>query len=303
MSPIRLTWTLEAAILVLVLLASPGAGQPSSLRRLSQELTTAPRTSLRIEAARALGRAGTPLGVRILRAALPQERSRPVRLEILRAMRTIAFQRYEGYRDALEAIAYAADDAAERDELVRVRATEAMWEAGKRDLLDPVPFLSRQLADRSQRLRLSAVEMLRKLGTPDAAEVLGRTAIDKGQSETIRLAAIEAIGAVALTEGGPVGRDIHLADLARSEALGVPPLTSDLALERRHERQIAYLSVVARDPDSSPTLVLRAVKSMGQVKDRSSVPVLRELLETHRHLGIRKQATRVLSHVLARQYE
>ena len=60
-SPIRLTWTLEAAILVLVLLASPGAGQPSSLRRLSQELTTAPRTSLRIEAARALGRAGPPL--------------------------------------------------------------------------------------------------------------------------------------------------------------------------------------------------------------------------------------------------
>ena len=78
---------------------------------------------------------------------------------------------------------------------------------------------------------------------------------------------------------------------------------SDRALARRHQRQIGYLAAVARDGDSSPALVLRAVKSMGQVKDRSSVPILRELLETHPHVGIRKQATRVLSHVLARQYE
>lgn len=264
---------------------------------------SAPRASLRTEAARALGRAGTPLGVRALRVALPQEHSRPVRLEILRAMRAIAFQRYPGYRDALRAIADVADDAVESDELVRLRATEALWEAGRKDLLDPVPILSRQLSDRSQRLRLSAVEMLRKHGSPEAAEVLGRTAIDKSQSETIRLAAIEAIGAVALTEGGAVGRDVHNANLSRAEALQVPALVSDRALERRHRRQIGYLAAVARDADSSPTLVLRAVKSMGQVKDRSSVPVLHELLETHPHDGIRKQATRVLSHVLARQYE
>jgi HEAT repeat protein len=226
-----------------------------------------------------------------------------VRLEILRALRTIAFQRYPGYRDALAGIADAADDGVETDELVRLRATEALWEAGKRDLLDPVPILYRQLGDESQRMRLSAVEMLRKLGTPEAAEVLGRTAIDVGQTETIRLAAIEAIGAVALTEGGPVGRQVHLANLSRSRVLQTPPLHTARPLERRHQRQIAYLAAVVRDQASSPTLALRAVKSMGQVKDRSSIPILREILETHPHDGIRKQATRVLSHVLARQYE
>ena len=49
--------------------------------------------------------------------------------------------------------------------------------------------------------------------------------------------------------------------------------------------------------------MLRAVKSMGQVKHKSSIPVLNELITTHPNSAIRKQATRVLSHVLARQYE
>ena len=297
----RITWALVA--LLLTGAAAPAPGQDIHVRRLAQELLGARRTSLRVEAAKALGRTGTPLGVRVLRLALTRERSRAVRLAIVRAERTIAFQRYEGYRDALAALAEAASDEVEGDELVRLRATEALWEAGKRDLLDPVPILATQLEDRSQRLRLSAVEMLRKRGSAEAAEVLGRAAIDKGQTETIRLAAIEAIGAVALTEGGPVGRDTYRANQGAAQALNREPLTSDRVLERRHQRQIGYLAVVARDAQSSPTLVLRAVKSMGQVKDHSSVPVLRELLETHPHDGIRKQATRVLSHVLARQYE
>ncbi|MFH1568299.1 MAG: HEAT repeat domain-containing protein [Gemmatimonadota bacterium] len=293
----------HAALLLLVLLAAPLAAQDADVRRLGRELLSAPSPSFRCEAARALGRAGTPMGVRVLHAALPQERDQAVRLEILRALRAIAFQRYPGYREALAAIAYAADDAVERDELVRLRATEALWEAGKKDLLDPVPVLSRQLTDTSQRLRLSAVEMLRKLSTPEAAEVLGRTAVDKTQSETVRLAAIEALGAVALSEGGPVGRSVDGANIAAAREFPITPLVSSRALERRHERQIQYLAAVARDQDSSPTLVLRAVKSMGQVKDHSSVPVLRELLATHPHAGVRLQATRVLSHVLARQYE
>ena len=142
-----------------------------------------------------------------------------------------------------------------------------------------------------------------KWGTPEAAEVLGTTALDKGQSETVRLAAISALGAVALSEGGPVGRSVDGTNIAVAAQFPIPPLVSNRTLERRHQRQILYLSTVARDQESSPTLVLRAVKSMGQVKDHSSVPVLRELLATHPHAGVRKQATRVLSHVLARQYE
>ena len=81
----------------------------------------------------------------------------------------------------------AADDANERDELVRLRATEALWEAGKKDLLDPVPLLERQFTDRSERLRLSAVRMLRKFGSPGAADALGRALLDKSLTETVRL--------------------------------------------------------------------------------------------------------------------
>ena len=226
-----------------------------------------------------------------------------MRLEIMRALRTIAFQRYPGYREALAAIGEAADDDSERDELVRLRATEALWEAGKKDLLDPVPILHRQLSDRSQRLRLAAVKMLRKHGSAQAADALGRAALDKNQSETIRLEAIAGIGAVALTEGVEMGRHVEANNIAVMRLLGAPPLVPVAALEKRHERQVKFLAAIARDPDNSFTLMLRSVKSLGNVKDRSAIPVLRELIETHPHAGIRKQATRVLSYVLARQYE
>lgn len=295
------SWSLAA--LALLLLSWPLQAQDPDVRRLRDELLNGPGASLRLEAAQALGRVGTRQSVRTLQSALPAERSRPVRLEIVRALRAIAFQRYAGYRQALAAIGYAADDDNEPDELVRLRATEALWEAGNRDLLDPVPILHRQMGDRSQRLRLAAVFMLRKNGSPEAAVVLERIAVDKAQSEKVRLEAIEALGAVALSEGGPVGRIVAGGELTRADHLGVRPLTSDRALERRHERQIHFLATVARDPDSSPTLVLRAVKSMGQVKDKSAVPVLQELMANHPHTGIRKHATRVLSHILARQYE
>ena len=291
------------AALAFLLLSGPIQAQDPDVRRLGNELLNGSTPSLRTEAAQALGRVSTPLSVRVLQGALPAETSHPVRLAIVRALRTIAFQRHTGYHVALAAIGYAADDANEPDELVRLRATEALWEAGNRDLLDPVPILRRQLSDRSQRLRLAAVFMLRKYGTPEAALVLEQVAVDKGQSEKTRLEAIEALGAVALSEGGPVGRDTAEANLASTDHLGIPPLVSSQSLERRHERQIHFLGVVARDPDSSPALVLRAVKSMGQVKDRSAVPVLQELMTTHPHTGVRKQATRVLSHILARQYE
>jgi len=296
-----LSWPFAA--LAVLLLAAPLLAQGPDVRRLRNELLNGPTASLRTKAAQALGRVSTAESVRALQSALPTERSRPVRLAIVRALRTIAFQRYVGYHLALAAIGYAADDDNETDELVRLRATEALWEAGNRDLLDPVPILHRQLTDRSQRLRLAAVLMLRKYGTPKAALVLGQVAVDKMQSGKIRLEAIDALGAVALSEGGPVGRDVASAGLAAAAHLRVPPVVSDRLLERRHERQIHFLAVVARDPESSPTLVLRAVKSMGRVKDKSAAPVLQELMETHPHAGVRQHATRVLSHILARQYE
>ncbi len=292
--------------LLATLLHSPAAPQSptvAGIRLLGSELQTARDVSARKKAAEGLGRASTPLSVALLRRARTAERDVQVRLEIVRALRRIAFQRYSGYRDALRGIAEAADDTQESDALVRLRATEALWEAGKKDLLDPVPFMEGQFTDRSARLRMSAVQMLRKHGSVEAADALGRAVINAALSETIRLAAIDALGAVALTEGGPVGRRVVAANVSSTERIGLAPLTTPRAVDRRHERQIAYLTVLVRDPDASSTLVLRAVKSMGRIKDKSSIPVLVELVESHPHDGVRKQATLVLSHVMARQYE
>ena len=271
-------------------LALPAEAQDRGIRRLGDELLNSSELAIRREAARGLGRAATAQAVRILSTARASEAHISIRLEIVRALRRIAFQRSPGYRSALGAI-------------VRLRATEALWEAGKKDLLDPVPFLEQQLADRSERLHLSAVEMLRKLGTPEAADVLGRTCQDKSHTETVRLKAIAAVGAVALSEGGVVGRQIEATNIEVTDKLGIAPISSRRSLERRHERQVNYLAAVLRDEGNSTTLVLRAVKSLGQVKDKSSIPVLQQLIDTHRHYGIRKQATIVLSHVMAAQYE
>lgn len=279
------------------------AQETAGIRRLSQELLSAPDATTRRKAAEALGRASTTQGVRFLRQALAAEPETQVRLEVVRALREIAFQRYPGYRSALIGLGEAADGTRERNELVRLRATEALWEAGKKDLLDPVPLMERQLGDPAERLRLSAVLMLRKHGSPEAAEALGRAVLDKSLSETVRLAAIDALGAVSLSAPGIVGRQVAEANRAVTTHFGVAPLQSDRTLELRHERQVAYLAAVARDPQSSNTLVLRAVKSLGRVKDHASIPVLQELIETHADPAVRKQATRVLSHVMARQYE
>lgn len=293
-----------ALMIVLVALSSKAAlAQDAGIQRLGTELLTAKDIGVRRKAAEGLGRASTDLAVALLSRGLAAERSVEVRLEIVRALREIAFQREPGFRPALLALGRATEDATERDELVRLRATEALWEAGKKDLLDPVPILERRLADPSQRLQMAAVLMLRKRGSPEAAEALGRALLDTGLSETIRLAAIDALGAVAQSAPGVVGRQIAAANIAATDHIGIPPVPSSRALERRHERQIAYLATLARDANSSETLVLRAVKSMGQVKDKSSIPILRQLVETHRSPAVRQQATRALSHVLARQYE
>ena len=290
-------------VLTLVGLTLEADAQNPGIQRLARELTDSPEVAIRLRAAQGLGRTGTPQGVRLLGQALTGEANRSVRLEIVRALRTIAFQRNPGYRSALAAIGRAANDNFEADDLVRLRATEALWEAGRKDLLDPVPLLEAQMDDRSQRLRLAAVAMLRKHSDTAAADALGRIALDKAQSRTIRLAAVEALGAVPLSEGGVVGRSVAAANITVTTLLNIPPVASPAALDLRHERQISYLTGVALDPESSTTLVLRAVKSMGQVKDKSSIPTLRELILNHPHDGIRKQAIQVLSHVMARQYE
>ena len=291
------------ALISLLLTAGAVAGQNAPTQRLADELLNSKEMGIRRRAAEGLGRAGTPQAIRLLTEARRTEAQVSIRLAIVRAMRTIAFQRYPGYRVALKAIDEASDDDSEEDELVRLRATEALWEAGKRDLLDPVPILERQLSDRSERLRLAAVKMLRKHGRPAVADVLGRAAQDKTLSESVRLEAIEALGAVALSEGGVVGREVDGANTASLQRLGIAPLVSAKAMDRRHERQVGYLAAVVDDPDNSTTLVLRAVKSIGQVKDKSAIPVLARLIESHPHAGIRRQAIRALSHVMARQYE
>ena len=290
-------------LLMSLVLAFPAAAQNRGIQRLGDELLNSSDLMIRREAARGLGRAATTQTVRILRAARTTEGHTSIRLEIVRALRRIAFQRSPGYRSALAAIGEAADDAFEANELVRLRATEALWEAGKKDLLDPVPILEQQLQDKSARLRLAAVEMLRKLGTPEAADVLGRTCQDKSQSNTVRRKSIEAVGAVALSAGGVIGRQIEATNIGVTAKFGIAPISSPRNLEQRHERQVSYLAAVVRDPQNNSTLMLRAVKSLGQVKDKSSIPVLRQLIESHQQAVIRKQATIVLSHVMAVQYE
>ncbi len=276
--------------------------QNPDIERLGQELTS-PQVSIRRQAVIALGRASYPQSVHLLLNTLPNENNVSIRLEVIRSLRHIAFQRFPGYKQALQALGRAADDGFEKDQLVRLRASEALWEAAKKDLLDPVPFLNRNLLDQSQRLRLSAVQMLRKLGTPSTIDPLGRAALDKQQSETIRLKAIEAIGAVSLSDPGVVGRQIAANNRRTTQVLGQPPLIDQNSIERRHFRQIFYLSSIVRDTDNSPTLMLRAIKSMGLVKDKSAIAALQETINNHPSTTVRKQATRVLSHLLAGQYE
>ena len=108
---------------------------------------------------------------------------------------------------------------------------------------------------------------------------------------------------MSLSAPGVAGRGVIEANIAVTDHFGVSPLHSQRALELRHERQIAYLASLVGDPDSSDTLVLKAVKSMGRVKDHASIPILRQLIETHPSTAVRVQATTVLSHVLARQFE
>jgi HEAT repeat protein len=286
-----------------LLTSTSASAQIPGIRLLADQLLNSSEVSVRRKAAQGLGRTSTNQSVALLNQAMSSEGSTEIRLEIVRALRTISFQRYPGYRRALMALGSAADDAIERDPLVRLRATEALWEAGKKDLLDPVPLLERQLTDRSERLRLAAVLMLRKHGSPESAEALGRAILNKNLTETVRLTAIDALGAVSLSTPGVVGRAIAEANMAVAGHLAIPPLQSPRTLELRHERQIAYLAALSLDQDSSETLVLRAVKSMGRVKDHASISPLRQLVTTHPSMAVRKQATLVLSHVLARQYE
>jgi hypothetical protein len=145
--------------------------------------------------------------------------------------------------------------------------------------------------------------MLRKIGSPETIEILGQTATDKNQNETVRLKAIEAIGAISLSDPGIVGRKIAANNRKTTQLLGQPPLFDDNSIKKRHESQISYLSQVANDFKNSNTLVLRAIKSMGQIKDKSSIESLEMIINTHTDPSVKKQAIRVLSHILARQYE
>ena len=289
-------------LLLLLLWSAQAQAQDPHIQRLAQELQSQEQ-GIRIQAARSLGLASQAQSVLLLRQALPGERSTTVRLEMVRALRNIAFLRYPGYPEALRVLQEQSSDAVEVDELVRLRATEALWEAGKKDLLDPVPFLRRNLGDRSQRLRLAAVEMLRKLGTPSTIDALGQAALDQVQPETVRLKAIEALGAAAQVDLGPVGRQVQEDNIEMARRLGTQPLEPANALDTRHQLQIRYLSALLRDRRASSSLALRAVKSIGQVKDRSAVPILREVIANHPDEAVRLQAAEVLSHVLARQYE
>ncbi len=293
---------MRAIVLCLLFLPAQLFGQDPNIRRLADELQSS-NVAIRRQTVIALGRVSYAQSVNLLRAAFTTENNVSIRLEMVRAWRHIAFQRFPGYPEALSALGAAADYTVEKNDLVRLRASEAMWEAAKKGLLDPVPFLARNLNDTSQRLRLSAVQMLRKIGTPQTIDPLGRTALDKDQSDAIRLKAIEAIGAVSLSDPGLVGREIAKNNRRTTQLFGQPPLIDQGSVTRRHERQINYLSAVVSDPDNSPTLMLRAVKSMGQIKDRSAIAALQQIIETHSNQTIRKQAARVLSHVLARQYE
>ena len=293
---------LNCLILFLGLLLVTTYAQDPHILRLSEQLKSN-SLSVRRQAAISLGRASFPESVKLLRTAFIQEVEIEIRIEIVKALRHIVFQRYPGYREALYALGDASNSQMEKNSLVRLRATQALWEASKKDLLNPVPFLKRNLFDPSMELRLSAVAMLRKTGTPQTIEALGQSAIDKNQNETVRLKAIEAIGAISLSDPGLVGREIAANNRRTTQLLGQPPLLDKGSIQKRHQRQIFYLSQVAKDPKNSNTLVLRAIKSIGQVKDKSSIESLEMIVNTHADPSIRKQAIRVLSHVLARQYE
>ena len=121
-------------------------------------------------------------------------------------------------------------------------------------------MLDRQLSDRSPRLQLAAVKMLRKHGKPPVIDVLGRAAQDKTLGRSVRLKAIEALGAVALSEGGVVGREIAAANMASTKLLGIQPVMSSASVDNRHGRQIQLLAAVVEDPDNGLPLVLRAIK-------------------------------------------
>jgi len=276
--------------------------QDPHILRLSEQLESK-SLSVRRQAAISLGRASFPQSVKLLRAAFLREVEIEIRIEIIKALRHIVFQRYPGYREALYALGDASNAEVEKNNLVRLRASQALWEASKKDLLNPIPFLRRNLNDPSTELRLSAVAMLRKIGTPQTIEALGQSATDKNQQETVRLKSIEAIGAISLSDPGIVGREIAAKNRRTTQLLGQPPLLDEGSVQKRHQRQIWYLSQVAKDSNNSDTLVLRAIKSIGQVKDKSSIESLEMIINTHADPSVRKQAMRVLSHVLARQYE
>ena len=294
---VRLCFPLWALLLV-----SAAWAQDPALRRLGSELTS-PDVAVRRQAAIGLGRAGGTRAVIMLRQRFSSEPETAIRLEIVRALRRIAFLRSPGYRDALTALDVASNDEMEQDEHVRLRSTQALWEAATKGLLDPVPILERNLDDPSSRLRVAAVQMLRKLGTPPVIPVLGRAAVDRSQPLTVRLRAIDALGAVPVPDLGSVGRDVAKRNLEVTARLAVPPLADPEMLQRRHQRQIAYLVPVVGDVENSPALMLAAVKSIGRVKDKSAIPILRHVGETHPHAAVRKQAAEALSRVLARQYE
>tara|TARA_B100000579_G_scaffold428454_1_gene438629 strand:- start:53 stop:949 length:897 start_codon:yes stop_codon:yes gene_type:complete len=289
-------------IFFLGVVSIPNFAQNPNILRLSEQLESNNR-SVRRQAAISLGQASFPQSVKLLRSAFSREIEIEIRLEIVKALRHIVFQRYPGYREALYALGDASNAEKEENNLIRLRASQALWEASKKDLLNPVSFLKRNLNDPNAELRLSAVGMLRKIGSPETIEALGQTAIDKNQDETVRLKAIEAIGAISLSDPGLVGREIATNNRKITEMLGQPPLFDENSIQKRHQSQISYLTQVANNPSNSNTLVLRAVKSIGQVKDKSSIESLEIIINTHKDPAVKKQAIRVLSHIIARQYE
>lgn len=289
-------------VVVLLLLPGHAWGQYPRVQQLAEQLRN-PEPGVRRQVAIALGRAGFAPSVALLDDAMDEEADVSVRLEIVRALRYIVFQRSAGYPAAMQALARACDHEHQPDELVRLRANEALWEAAKRNMLDPVAYLERSLADPSLRLRLSAVAMLRRHGTPEVIGPLGRAATDRSQHETIRLKAAEALGAVALSDPGPVGRDVARANIRTTSLVNVPPLHPPGLLEQRHRRQIFLLAAIVDDDSNSSALRLQAVRSMGRVKDKAAVPVLSRIVQSHADDAVRNRAALVLSHLLARQYE
>ena len=101
--------------------------QNPDIDRLGRELQV-PQIGIRRQAAIALSRASYSQSVRLLENALANERDESIRLEIVRGLRHIVFQRFPGYPQALQALGKAADDALEKNQLVRLRASEALWE-------------------------------------------------------------------------------------------------------------------------------------------------------------------------------